>query len=101
MIGRCLEQDESFGIALILDGDEVGSHAIPHRIGTEASIIACQRNGHGEYDIVAEGQRRFTTRSLDRSRAYLRADVDWMVEPLGKAVQIPADAVRPRFPGLV
>jgi len=93
MIGRCLEHDESFGIALILDGDEVGGHAIPRRIGTEASIIACQRNGHGEYDIVVEGQRRFTIRSLDRGRAYLRADVDWMEEPLGKDVELLADAV--------
>src|SRR6266571_3168038 len=82
MIGRCLEHDESFGIALILDGDEVGGHAIPRRIGTEAAIIACQRNAHGEYDIVVEGQRRFAIRSLDQSRAYLRADADWMVEPL-------------------
>src|SRR5207245_1126363 len=62
MIGRCLEHDESFGIALILDGDEVGGHAIPRRIGTEASIIACQRHAHGEYDIVAEGLRRIPPR---------------------------------------
>src|SRR5437867_167868 len=64
MIGRCLEHDESFGIALILDGDEVGGHAIPQRIGTEAAIIACQRNSHGEYDIVVQGQRRFAIRPL-------------------------------------
>src|SRR6266571_4127067 len=75
MIGRCLEHDESFGIALILDGDEVGGHAIPRRIGTEAAIIACQRNAHGEYDIVVEGQRRFAIRSLDQSREDMRS---WM-----------------------
>jgi len=93
MIGRCLEHDESFGIALILDGDEVGGHVIPRRVGTEASIIACQRSVQGEYDIVVEGQRRFTIRSLDRGRAYLRADVDWMDEPPGKDVELLADAV--------
>src|SRR5437899_7484855 len=101
MIGRCLEHDESFGIALILDGDEVGGHAIPRRVGTEASIIACQRSVHGEYDIVVEGQRRFTIRSLDRGRAYLRADVDWMDEPPGKDVELLADAVARLLAGFV
>jgi len=66
---------------------------IPRRVGTEASIIACQRSVQGEYDIVVEGQRRFTIRSLDRGRAYLRADVDWMDEPPGKDVELLADAV--------
>src|SRR5207245_4146909 len=101
MIGRCLEHDESFGIALILDGDEVGVHAIPRRVGTEASIIACQRNVHGEYDIVVEGQRRFTIRSLDRGRAYLRADVDWMDESLGRDVERLADVVARLVAGIV
>ena len=101
MVGRCLEHDEAFGIALIVDGDEVGGHAIPRRIGTEAAIIACQRSAHGEYDIVVEGQRRFAIRSLDRGRAYLRADVDWMDEPRGKDVEILADAVARLFAGIV
>src|SRR5207245_3971860 len=101
MIGRCLEHDESFGIALILDGDEVGGHAIPRRSGTETAIIACQRNAHGEYDIVVEGLRRFTIRSLDRGRAYLRADVDWMDEPLGRDVELLADAVARLLAGFV
>src|SRR2546426_10164652 len=101
MIGRCLEHDESFGIALILDGDEVGGHAIPRRIGTEATIIALQRNSHGEYDIVVQGQRRFAIRSLDRGRADLRADVDWPDEPPGKAVAALADAGAPLLAGNV
>src|SRR5438876_9342785 len=101
MIGRCLEHDETFGIALILDGDEVGGHAIPRRIGTEAAIIACQRNSHGEYDIVVQGQRRFAIRSLDRGRAYLRADVDWLDEPLGRDVEILSDVVARLFVGIV
>src|SRR3989475_634613 len=81
--------------------DEGGGHAIPRRIGTEASIIACQRNAHGEYDIVVEGLRRFTIRSLDRGRAYLRADVDWMDEPLGRDVELLADAVARLLAGFV
>jgi len=101
MIGRCLEHDETFGIALILDGDEVGGHAIPRRIGTEAAIIACQRNAHGEYDIVVQGQRRFAIRSLDRGRAYPRADVDWLDESPGKDVDILAEAVGRLFEGIV
>src|SRR2546428_3266846 len=101
MVGCDKKHDEAVGIGLTPDDDEVGGHAIPRRIGTEASIIACQRNAHGEYDIVVEGLRRFTIRSLDRGRAYLRADVDWMDEPLGRDVELLADAVARLLAGFV
>lgn len=34
MVGRCLEHEEPFGVCLILDGEEVGGPATPHRVGT-------------------------------------------------------------------
>lgn len=101
MVGRCLEHDEPFGIVLILEGDEVGTHAVPRRIGTEAAIIASQRHGDGRYDIVVEGRRRFEIRSLDRSRAYLRADVDFLEDPLGLDASVLAEAVARLFEGIV
>ncbi len=101
MVGRCLAHDEPVGIALILEGDEVGTHAVPRRIGTEAVIIASQRHGDGRYDIVVEGRRRFEIRSLDRSRAYLRADVDFLEDPLGLDAGVLAEAVARLFEGIV
>lgn len=93
MIGRCLEHDEPFGICLILEGEEVGETAIPHRIGTEAAIIASQRYPDGRYDVVVEGRRRFEILHLDESRLYLRADVRFLDEPDGASDPGLAEAV--------
>ncbi len=84
MIGRCLAHDETFGVALILEGDEVGDSATPRRVGTEAAIIASDRSKDGRYEIVAEGRRRFEITGLDKSRSYLRADVTFLEDPVGE-----------------
>lgn len=100
MIGRCLEHDEPFGICLILEGEEVGDPAIPHRVGTEAAIIASQRYHDGRYDIVVEGRRRFEILRLEEARPYLRADVRFLDEPDGAADPGLADAVARLFEGV-
>jgi Lon protease-like protein len=101
MIGRCLEHDESFGVCLILEGEEVGAPPIPHRIGTEAGIIASQRYPDGRYDVVVEGRRRLEILSLDRSRPYLRADVRFLEEPEGELDEDLAEAVAKMFEGVL
>ncbi|MGI0149082.1 MAG: LON peptidase substrate-binding domain-containing protein [Thermoplasmata archaeon] len=101
MIGRCLAHDEPFGVALILDGEEIGGHAIPRRVGTEAAIIASERSDDGRYDIVAEGRRRFEIVGLDKSRAYLRADVQFLEDPLGEEADILAEVVARLAEGVV
>ena len=101
MIGLCLAHDEPFGVALILEGEELGGHAIPRRIGTEAGIIASERLEDGRYDIVAEGRRRFEIVGLDKSRAYLRADVEFLEDRLGSDAEILADAVARLVEGVV
>lgn len=101
MIGRCLEHDEPFGICLILEGEEVGGPALPHRIGTEAGIIASQRYRDGRYDIVVEGRRRFEVVTLDRSRPYLRAEVRFLAESEGGEDPALAEAVAKLFEGVL
>ncbi len=101
MIGRCLEHDEAFGVCLILEGEEVGGPAIPHRIGTEAAIIASQRLPDGRYQIVVEGRRRFEIQRLDEERPYLRADVQFLEEPEGASDPNLAEAVSKLFEGVV
>jgi Lon protease-like protein len=101
MIGRCLEHDESFGICLILEGEEVGMATIPHRIGTEARIIASQRYRDGRYDIVVEGHRRFEILSLDRARPYLRASVRFLDEREGVEDAGLPEAVAKLFEGVL
>jgi len=101
MIGRCLAHDEPFGVVLILEGEEVGGEAVPRRMGTEAAIIASERSKDGRYDIVAEGRRRFEIVGLDKSRAYLRADVEFLEDPLGDDAEVLADTVAHLVEGVV
>jgi uncharacterized protein len=101
MIGRCLEHEEPFGICLILEGEEVGDSAIPHRIGTEAAIIASQRYRDGRYDIVVEGRRRFEILHLDETRPYLRAEVRVLEEPKGASDPALAETVAKLFEGVL
>jgi Lon protease-like protein len=92
MIGRCLAHDETFGVALIFEGDEVGDPATPRRVGTEAAIIASDRSKDG-YEIVAEGRRRFEITGLDKARSYLRADITFLEDPVGEDVGPLAETV--------
>ena len=101
MVGRCLEHEEPFGVCLILEGEEVGGLAVPHRIGTEAAIIASQRYRDGRYDIVVEGRRRFEILQLDQTRPYLRADVRFLDEPEGASEPGLAEAVAKLFEGVL
>ena len=97
MIGRCLEHEEPFGVCLILEGEEVGGPALPHRIGTEAGIIASQRYHDGRYDIVVEGRRRLEVMTLDRTRPYLRAYVRFLEEREGSVDPALVEAVAKLF----
>lgn len=101
MVARCLEHDQPFGVCLILEGEEVGAPAIPHRIGTEAGIIASQRYRDGSYDIVVEGRRRFEIVTLDRSRPQLRAEVRFLEEPEGSEDETLPEAVAKLFEGVL
>lgn len=101
MVGRCLEHEEPFGVCLILEGEEVGGPAIPHRVGTEAAIIASQRYGDGRYDLVVEGRRRFEILRIDQSRPYLRADVRFLEEPEGPEDPGLEEAVAKLFEGVL
>ncbi len=101
MIGRCLEHEEPFGVCLILEGEEVGGPAIPHRIGTEAAVIASQRFPDGRYDIVVEGRRRFEVVNVDRTKPYLRAEVRFLEEPEGDEDQTLTESVATMFEGVL
>ncbi len=101
MIGRCLEHDETFGVCLIVEGEEVGEPAVPERTGTEAGIIASQRYRDGRYDIVVEGRRRFEILSLDHERAYLRGEVRFLGEPEGESDPNLPEAVAKLFEGVL
>jgi len=80
MLRHCLEGDESFGVALIRTGDEVGVPALPHRIGARAVIQRCRQRPDGHFDVTTVGRERFSIRCLFRQRPFVEAEVDWLEE---------------------
>ncbi|MBI4213683.1 MAG: LON peptidase substrate-binding domain-containing protein [Chloroflexi bacterium] len=79
MIGLCSAERRSFGVALIKEGQEVGTPATPYEIGTTAQIVELDRLDDGRMNIITMGARRF--RLVDYSKqkqAYLMGDVEYL-----------------------
>lgn len=87
LVGDLLEQPEprAFGVVGIELGHEVGEGAA-HRlaeVGCVAELREVTPHPDGRYDIVAVGARRFRLKELDRSRPYLRGEVEFLPEEPG------------------
>jgi len=92
MAAACLKDNTPFGICLIDAGGEVGEVAVPHTVGTLASIANWEMEQLGILMIDAIGGRRF--RILDHevgSDKLLQATVELLAEP---GVPLPQDRER-------
>ena len=79
MIGECLEQEKTFGVVRS-QGDRMAI------IGCTAKIVrVLERYPNGEVDILCEGQDRFEICSLDESRSFMQADVEFFADEAGRA----------------
>lgn len=90
LVSHCLRTDESFGIVLIAEGQEVGQPARPHRTGTRARISSCDAQQSGLLQITVTGERRF--RILDTAtgpNGLLSARVEWLQQR--PALALPAE----------
>ena len=124
MIGRCLEQNSPFGVALIRSGSEVspddpwvrrqleladaadldlgalkrelGGETVPHPVGTSAQISLAEsvRLSDGRYYLVASGQRRFRIQYFVQRQPYLIASVAYLPEESANVVGEPAQQLR-------
>ena len=89
LVERCLERGEPFGIVLIREGDEVGTAAVPHKVGTLAEIVAHAPLGDGRSLITVKGGRRFRIEAVIEGKApYLIGHVEYLDDN-------PEDAARP------
>ena len=61
MTRELLVSHGQFGVLLIREGKEVGGSALPHSVGTTASIEECREIEGGRFVMNARGVRRFTT----------------------------------------
>jgi Lon protease-like protein len=59
MAAACLKENTPFGICLIDKGGEVGEAAVPHAVGTLATIATWEMEQLGILMITARGGRRF------------------------------------------
>jgi uncharacterized protein len=59
MAAACLKDNTPFGICLIEKGSEVGGGAVPHLVGTLASIASWEMEQLGILMVTAQGGRRF------------------------------------------
>ncbi|PXV59253.1 hypothetical protein SAMN04487785_106174 [Dyella jiangningensis] len=83
MIRECARTGSSFGVCLILEGQEAGAPALPAAVGTLARIVDFHNREDGLLGILAEGGERFrVARTRVRSDGLVRGDVEpWPAEP--------------------
>lgn len=67
MTKTCLRDNRPFGVCLIKEGHEVGTPAVPHRVGCLATIEDWEMPQLGMFQLVTRGTERF--RLLDTSVA--------------------------------
>ena len=87
MIGRCMREGSSFGVALIREGVEAGGEARTVEIGTTARIVDFERLQDGLLGITAVGERSFRIHSTSQQADGLNiADVEWL--PAEPAIEV-------------
>lgn len=78
MIGKCLEDDRLFGVALIKHGSEaLGPLAEPFSIGCTAKIVDFQPLQEGRMQISSVGEQRFRIQNLMDDLPYLVGEVEY------------------------
>lgn len=91
MARECLRNSSPFGVCLIQEGEEVGTPAVPERVGCLARIADCDAEELGVLKVRAEGLERFRIASSDVAKSGL---IVAQVDPLQ------AEAPVPDAPGL-
>jgi Lon protease-like protein len=88
MISRCMRESSPFGVALIVDGKEVGP-AKTVALGTTARILDFERMNDGLLGISARGEQRFRIQSVSVQADGLNlAEVEMLGE---RSAEVPED----------
>lgn len=90
MIGRCMREGTTFGVAMIVEGMEAGGPATTATVGTTARIVDFEKLADGLLGITAVGERRFRLMSVETQTDGLNvAHVEWLdPEPV---MPVPSD----------
>lgn len=76
MAAACMKADSPFGICLIQSGEETGSSAQPHTIGTLAKIANWDMEQLGILRITVAGQQRFRVLGTSTAEKLLVGDIE-------------------------
>lgn len=94
-------EPQRFGVVAIRRGRETGVDGVSalFEVGCTATVREVKRHDDGRFDLVTVGTRRFRLVGLDRSRRYLRGEIDLLAEETGDeaAAMLAAQAVRRAF----
>jgi len=99
MIGKCLEGDRLFGVALIKRGSEaLGPLAEPYSIGCTAKIVDYQPLQEGRFQISCVGEQRFRIHNLMDDLPHLVGEVEYypFVEDNPEIIEIAAKQLIPK-----
>jgi Lon protease-like protein len=95
MVGRCMRQNENFGVVLIQGGTEVSSEVQTASMGTTARILDFQTLEDGLLGLLCRGEQRFQIqRRSQQSDGLNLASVEWSPDPVGVPIE-------PRYQPLV
>jgi Lon protease-like protein len=83
MIGICMVTDQTFGVALIESGPEVGGPAEVYPIGTTARIVEIDRLPEGRLNLVAVGVDRFRIVERLEGQPYAMGRVELLADVVG------------------
>lgn len=78
LIEACYRETRSFGVCLIREGKEVGSPAIPFKIGTSVAIQEFTRVSDALIFLVVRGGRRFRIERFIQEQPHIKAEVAWL-----------------------
>jgi Lon protease-like protein len=89
LVKDCFKRESAFGICLIAEGAEVGAPALPHKVGTQARIVAWDMTQPGILNITVRGGERFRILSSEAGREGL---LQARVEPVAAEAEMPVPA---------
>ena len=86
LVKDCFRHESAFGNCLIAEGAEVGAPALPHKVGTQARIVAWDMTQPGILNITVRGEARFRILSSEVGREGL---LQARVEPIAAEPEMP------------
>ncbi|MEC5399206.1 LON peptidase substrate-binding domain-containing protein [Uliginosibacterium sp. H1] len=81
MVATCMREESEFGVCLIVEGQEVGTPAVPHKVGVSARVVDWDMSQPGLLGITVRGMRRFRiVEHRADTQGLVRAAVRWLDE---------------------